>query len=143
MDKNAITLGLQIGRILAGQRRRKPVAYLYNGKRMPKLPDDLVSKYKCVLYDANYNWFLFLQRESHLDTQYDDGAFYLGPAPGEEYAMMLYHSDSEKLGDPVEKVNTANSTLLMTSAPFWSNYDIKNADGSLYLEASDPVPVYE
>lgn len=27
--------------------------------------------------------------------------------------------------------------------PVWSNYDILNADGSVYLAASEPVPVYE
>lgn len=27
--------------------------------------------------------------------------------------------------------------------PMWANYDVLNADGSVYLAASDPIPVYE
>ena len=34
-------------------------------------------------------------------------------------------------------------TKYAVSGSSWANYDILNEDGSIYLSASDPIPIYE
>ena len=43
---------------------------------------------------------------------------------------------------PTPTLKTATETTRFTSTPDWANYDILNNDGSAYLFASEPIPIY-
>lgn len=51
-----------------------------------------------------------------------------------------YNVSGDAWGEPSESSNSSNCGI---SAVKWANFDVLNADGSVYLAASEPVPVYE
>ena len=154
MDKNAISLGLRIGRILAGQRKaRVPVAYLYNGVRSPKLPEWNREKYPNALLVhsnvpifGNQAWLYLFKSEKQKDYLVN-GKYKFAFEAGEEYLQSYIRTSQD--GDLSQKVfpapqeYTANATGAFADTALWSNYTVKNWDGSVYLAASEPVPVYE
>ena len=122
----------------------EPVAYLYNDVRLPKLPELTVeqkAKYRyIILGDGKY--VLYTQSKNHLKIVDDSGKYFVGVEPGESFLIAVYSVlGSGEFTDPMER--TFDSYFTFTRNVTWSNYDILNADGSLYLAASEPVPVYE
>ena len=146
MDKSSLTLGWLVGRQIAGQRRtqeKQPIAYLYNGVQLPPLPE-----WDKVKYPYAFIWeFVGIYKLSVFDTPLRYGivngehCIYL--SAGAE--GLLYNSkltDGEyKSWEYVKEEIIAESVEL---TPFWANHNvISDSDGSAYLEASDPIPVYE
>ena len=154
MDKRSFLKGLALG--LAGKPLefapgKEPVAYLYNGVRLPKLPEWDKSKYpyafiRNVPSGTDYNELYVFKTEpawfkpSIIVSAYgvEDGNTHLEAVdyPYGAEADWGYVTLSEK---------TSNGYLASGNFEgiFWANYDILNEDGTIYLAASDPVPVYE
>lgn len=168
MDKSSMTLGLLIGRQIAGQRakKREPIAYLYNGVQLPPLPEwdretypYAVMRTSLLLYA--YTVYLYVSTVP-IDVKVFDlsevtgGLIQYSYYPRGDGSVMTF-SCSEDTGDgskdtefhfKEETVVEGNKVFVQNTLdigePLWSNYDVLNyKDGTILLEASEPVPVYE
>lgn len=138
-DPMSLTMGWIVGRRIAGQRGKKkePVAYLYNGVRLPKLPEwdrDMypwaVIQYVTITTPA-YR-LLVSQSPTVLNASLTGGST---PAPG------LIWTAGDTWGEPIS--NDSGQTWVNCDL-IWANYDVYYSGGeTLALAASDPVPVYE
>ena len=132
--EDAFTKGYHVGAALR-RKRRLPVAYLYNGVRLPKLPQwDRVA---LIRYDyVNYHLYI----GSHYVYRIDDGSYEYGvPAGSMKYRLVN--------GEWVEhETFTADCWIGDVGSNFynkWTNTDVLYDDGTVGFAASDPVPVYE
>lgn len=136
---------------------KEPVAYLYNGVRLPKLPE----------WDKEAYPYAVLKRYIYTDgtevkvdkttlccssapftyeAQYDSDVVASRPTAGYLDCVI-----DNLLGETEWGEMTAYSLSYMENpyisinpVPFWTNYDIERNDGSgVWLAASDPVPVYK
>lgn len=127
---------------------REPVAYLYNGVRLPKLPEWDKTVYPYVYIDCNTGgdgryraWFLSEKMHS--------GAFGIKTYPEGTICMFF------RLVDGVWEFEETDSeggwpSIDVPLDPIWTNYDYLDynpysdePDGTVLLAASTPVPVYE
>lgn len=107
----------------------EPVAYLYNGVRLPKLPEwDKTAYPYAVLYETDTSYYLYCFAEAKQATL-------TGGVSCWGYGCAF------GLSDGVWNPRTALLTGSYTT--FWANYDVYDSDGTLYMSASEPVPVYE
>lgn len=118
----------------------EPVAYLYNGVRLPKLPE----------WDRNtYPYAVFLVGNI-------SGTVSLYILSAVEYAVNSrgVWSVTIPIGTPIATVAEGAtrwsdfSELTYATEPYvgnidWANFDVLNEDGTVFLAASDPIPVYE
>ena len=126
--------------------------YLYNGEQFQDInsvyTDDLKKVYPFALIKTG----MFSTAERHLylfreDAYYfDNGTRYFGsnednpiPSCTSKYDAnsgtwneLLYHDNGN--------VNVGGNTATFGDI-LWSNFDVLNEDGSVYLAASDPIPV--
>ena len=115
------------------------VAYLYNGVRLPKLPE----------WDREAYPYAFLcQHELDKET----GNVVLFVLPNIEF-LSIYgwavstennlSSVSQNGGEwsALKPFEDAVSRLVVQI--LWANFDVLNEDGTVYLSASEPVAVYE
>ena len=159
LDPLSLFLGWKAGNWVARQRGKKktPVAYLYNGVRLPKLPE----------WDKVNNPCAAIMR-----IEVDGTAHALLAVA--QYADSRFAIRNNKNGDPVvmakvsgyyvginsfnciamfyaplsggEWVATTESFSCNAEDLIWSNFDVADArtdDGTVFLAASDPIPVYE
>lgn len=162
-------IGLVIELAIASLPVRKnkvPIAYSYNGVILPKLPewDRSVYPYYIVLpsisgstFDPQTKTFLYLStskfsrkvfvRESSFFGEYNDYWFYAetdGDAVYYTYQPSIEtgwtrneYRDTEFLAGETA-FNYSNADVCL------ANFDVKNYDdGTVYLPAAEPVPVYE
>lgn len=133
-----------LGRRISGQRRkpeRVPVAYLYNGVRLPPAPshDSAVLPYMMLAKDNYFgggegNYYLWLSSAPWVKGIL--GCTIEKPSSGFSYAKSTDSwEQAEKWVD--------GSPFFAPSNPIWANYDVLNSDGTLYLAASEAVPIYE
>jgi hypothetical protein len=133
--KNFFALGLCVN----GVARRKPVAYLYNGVRLPKLPD-VPSDVGAGSWDSA--------------VIFKDGEVYnlwFGNAPFELYQGgvatttqgRLWWKYSAETNEWVWVNGVSTGSNYKNAPPVWCNQDLLGYDGSVYLAASEPIPVYE
>ena len=120
-----------LGRRIAGQRQRKPTAYLYNGVNLPPLPAMKEAFYFIGLRAGVYHVYSY----SSIKTVRSDGTM-----------AVLAYTDSYTLnGDKWEE----NRTGALNFTPIWANHNILYSDsaegvgGTVFLSASEPVPIYE
>lgn len=132
-----------------------PVAYLYNGVRLPDISKVLSDKnsYACIVYDpSNGRYHLYFGEVMGVRyPEYDAPGtaiwdyIIFGDFAGDAYATQyrLFPGASEW----TLFTETASGIILSDSTSdrnmVWANYDILNEDGSVYMAASDPIPVYE
>lgn len=120
---------------------REPVAWLYNGVRLPGLPvwDRVKYPYAFIGYDLLMGYMLYILPVPLI--AYLSGNVEAVGKPGSfiEYKGAEYYENA--WGELVTFYMQSDAGI--TPKPIWSNYDILNEDGTLYLAASDPVPVYE
>lgn len=130
----------------------QPIAYSYNGVRLPKLPewDKTVYPYATIGYDSSNSTILELHTsllyfsETYSGIGYGSG----GVSPYENCVNRWYLPSADgtewvQEGDYDIDV-TDQSTDRMFKSAIWSNADIANRDdNSVYLSASDPIPIYE
>lgn len=128
-----MTLGWLVGKQIAGQRKaveKQPIAYLYGEDmvRLPALPEPQ-GQY-AVIYTFRNNgmyYLVFSDTPESVGTDGTCGVFY------------DYVSAYQAVNGIWETVSLGNTGF----RPIWANYDVLYADGSVYLSASDPIPVYE
>lgn len=134
--KRYLALGLCATGVWGGQ--KEATMYSYNWVVLPKLPewDKAKYPYASIHLDGStgYYWLWLstepLSRGTLGFIQFPDGATGIGSVyyPNEHTSWPEFTMDE---GD------------IFTTSALWANYNILNANGTVYLEASDPVPVYE
>lgn len=134
--------------------KKEPVAYLYNGVRLPKLPEWDREKYPyavIVLTDSiavgdsvvdGIRYWLYFTAEPCVHS--------LGnniPVGSMRYVLYADENTADICGSSVwgewleAEMNTAMSTFLAEYV--WANADVMTANGEVKLSASEPIPVYE
>lgn len=127
-----ILLGM-VGKPLPISQGKEPIAYLYNGVRLPKLPEwdrgvypyaviDVVNSTTCLnlyalLPTVNGNQYVFADK-----------------------CAVIYYTLK---GDTWEYFDSLTISQASFDDMIWASHDIINADGTTYLAASEPTPVYE
>lgn len=147
--KQAFSLGLIApGKLFA---KGEPVAYLYNGMRLPVLPEWDKSKYPYAVIENfdTFNYaYLYISEKPAIKADNLTAAWW--GADGDSGGGIVGTFDKKGYAEgtadfvwvmrkPVE--NVADSVGFGLS-PRWSNYDILG-DDMVYFAATDPIPVYE
>lgn len=146
MSKASFMLGFIAGvTSVGGVAQKEPVAYLYNGVRLPKLPEWDREKYP-------YAWILSISPNDYalrvasepVTYKYDNflakDYVYVSNGTGNTYDLkengwVIFHQDTLFGG------NYFSVSKLLFS---WVNHDVINtADSTVHQSASDPIPVYE
>ena len=116
----------------------KSVKYLYNGVELPALPDFDIRVYPHVYIceygitdSIKYSWYAC--RNPMRDTGFD--------SYGSQVEMDIPFIWSDETD--WEIADNGNSVFDHSNYPIWANCDFLKKDGTLYLAASDPIPVYE
>lgn len=126
---------------------RKPTAYLYNGIRLPALPEwDRGAYPYAYIWQSASDQTCYLSCSSVPLVVYGADEYYLPSADGEP--MEAYRIVDGSWGFWYETTTSTSATNqianALTKRPLvWANYDISREDDTVYLAASDPVPVYE
>lgn len=119
----------------------EPVAYSYNGVRLPKLPGSgWQYAYMCRDLDSGVDglYEVILSRQPLIHDV-------LGVLTGElgtyrNFVIQPPYSNWEELSrDGAIRIYIFDKS----HENVWCNVDILNEDGTIYLEASEPIPVYE
>jgi hypothetical protein len=130
-----------------GQAQTPIVANSYNGYVFPIAPAEFKAyPYMRLSYNSTYGYY-YLDGLATVPTTFTvTPAMFGSPyvANGFETAVdfvngriLLYESDEW------EDVSTKNGQgLRRLDSIIWANYDVLNEDGSVYLAASEPIPVY-
>jgi hypothetical protein len=119
----------------------EPVAYLYNGVRLPDINTVWTDKEKypyAVIYRDNYGDHLVLA--GSCSAWGSNGFRFFPPKGGQNADGPVYEYNVNVQGDAWELFSTF---YWITFYPVWTGTDIFNEDGSVYLSASEPIPVYE
>lgn len=116
--------------------------YLYNGVELPALPEwDKETHPYAVIRVATFALFtkalLYIMQDFHL---YDADSFQ--STTGDMVCSITWTTANGMDTDAEwsEFGETGTSTFGLAET-IWSNFDIYNEDGTLYLAASEPVPV--
>lgn len=135
--------------------KREPVAYLYNGVRLPKLPESelpyaVVEEWEST-FDGYTGKVFFLSFYSEKIEWKQEGEQWFMPGKVLTYST----TDSAKIAEYYDRISGPGAVGLnvwgtcteedgiAADNPIWTNTDFINADGSVYLAASEPIPVYE
>lgn len=146
--KQAFALGLIAPGVWGGN--AEPVAYLYNGVRLPPIPAEIAKYPYIVMYQeestgsfANYCWLVGMSVAP--SSWENDMTFYTEEVHGMSESGELRRagaypdSDAWTVMNDIETARYSNNL----SKVKWASYDVLAIDGSLYLAKSEPVPVYE
>lgn len=136
----AFLLGQQLRRNLAAV--REPVAYLYNGVRLPKLPEWDKSKYpyafiRYTLGESIAQYGLYVCSHSQIWESPDC----VRTTVGTQMRACTVWAGNDAWGAFGDEYTREADTVL--TDVIWANWNILDADGNEGLSASDPVPVYE
>lgn len=96
-------------------------SYLYNGIELPALPE--TDKPYVVIFRGVTGAYYLKLSDTAITTDSD------GNAVNPQYIANGTESWSE------------NTVITVTGEVIWTNYDVYTTDGTLYLSASDPIPV--
>ena len=157
LDPISMTMGWLVGRRIAGQRGKKqkePIAYLYNGVRLPKLPewDKETYPYAVIGYMVNLKVaYLFcgeVEFKISVGTLGSPDTVFLHPTATTTILIYSYeHGQSGWTEIPPLKSEYAEYEVVWSATPnnyfAWANHDVLNEDNTVYLIASEPIPVYE
>ena len=112
--------------------QKEPVAYLYNGVRLPKLPEwDKETYPYAYILDAESVYYLSL-RDSQKTVITGGNVVDYSDKHQAVNGEWVLSDESQNVGKVI-----------------WANYDVYYSDsaeevgGTLYLAASDPIPAYE
>ena len=136
-DPTSWRVGFELG--LAGfsfpySKPRKPTAYLYNGVRLPALPewDREMYPYLLMVHYFSTEFLYALQdipvflSETSVKTQITGPTIHVATLVDSAWKTFQKEQSNSLLGTPT-----------------WANFDLPKEDGTVYLAASEPVPVYE
>lgn len=156
IDPLSMWLGWKAGNWVVRQRgkKREPVAYLYNGVRLPVLPewDKTVYPYAHIEYILSTDSYVFIFSSTPSTYEYGysmsygfkriivtDATLYRMYNGGKEWEFLSEHNSNMR--------NLTTSSIQgaeETARVIWCSEDIQNTtDSKIYLVASEPVPVYE
>lgn len=159
--EDAFSKGYHVGAALR-RKRVLPVAYLYNGVRLPKLPewDKVAHPYALIRTQWNnddgsfrlayFNTFASNARYNPSDSGgcifggRDGGESVAGQAcsitsPDGSWGSLTTYDDGSVVIPPPEGSDFRG---IYTEYLTWANFKVKY-DGVVYMEASEPIPVYE
>ena len=127
--------------------QKEPVAYLYNGVRLPKLPerDEKAFPYALITYNSSAGGFYSLYCFSVEPAVASEGNFTLVPYDannnGQYINTVFGEGKANSFKDPLDFVTLMGS---VTEGTTWTNFDLRyKGTDKVYSAASDPVPVYE
>lgn len=124
--------------------QKEPVAYLYNGVRLPKLPewDREKHPFAYVTFSKTLEDLGFDAYHLHVSDTIEYGVNESGNRgiKGWSIASVNRHTDTNW---NVMDISDASPSYPYYQNSMWANFDVLNEDGSLYLAASEPIPVYE
>ena len=109
--------------------------YLYNGVELPALPewDKEIYPY-ALIFKATFDaYILFL---TDVKGTYANAVVYYD---GNRTDCSCAQGDAD--WSEFSEVLSFVRYIASSTRYIWSNYDILNSDGSIYLAASDPIPV--
>lgn len=152
MDNKSKALGYLVGKQIAGMRRvtKEPVAWLYNGVRLPPLPECYGYGYAIVRHlnpsdDADgYRAFAYLSK-----TPFVWSLGKIKPPEGSLNYLWYDQKAADYWGKDVHSEWVYDSTSdgisgFSSDSVTWTSHDILNSSGSItYVYGSEPVPVYE
>ena len=157
-DSRSFWIGVALG--LCGKPlhfvQREPVAYLYNGVRLPKLPewDKMAYPYAFIReHESNIMGSHFrdatlyvLPKVEYLEA--DNGNWCVSLKNGYRASYILVSLTGEATeydydGKEWSVFEDGTGFGAVITDFDWANFDVLNEDGSTYLATSDPVPVYE
>lgn len=130
LNRTSYLLGRLFGRRIKAQRKpMKPIAYLYNGVRLPKLPewDREIYPYAAIAVKSNGD-YLFFYKDTAITVDANGAPSITSTA--RSYATRTQWTDFVKDYSSAVRI-------------VWANSDIYTTDGTLFLASSDPVPTYE
>lgn len=121
---------------------RTPVAYLYNGVRLPALPEwDREAYSFAVIFQSGSTTRLCVGKSLDYQTT-TSGAYQFG-LTGCKICVLEKSDAGEAWGEFWDYNMATLWNNIDRSYAVWTNADILNADGSVAIAASVPVPVYE
>lgn len=115
-------------------RKKLPIAYSYNGVILPALPEWDREMYPYAFIGHNFIMTPILYVASEITHGYDDYDYWV--AYGVRIATYDGTANAWTESDGAESYQNV-------SRIDWANFDVLNEDGSVYLSASEPIPVYE
>lgn len=118
---------------------REPVAYLYNGVRLPGLPEEWnpVTHPFAFMYRSVNGYRVIFSENPFYETA-DDGTWLICVTVGEP-ALQANFAGTEWKDWETVRISRICSAAVVT----WANFDVVDSEGNTILAASDPVPVYE
>jgi hypothetical protein len=137
--KQALALGL----CSVGEVKKEPVAYLYNGVRLPKIPEVEGYKYAFLRVDQ-YGHAHVLHTYVPMTT--DETGKYLGDYhPGVGNNRVYYRESTCYAGSDSWFTTAETSFVSKSLEPTWLSYDIVNpfTGEVVFAKSPDPIPVYE
>lgn len=130
-------VGFATGCRIAGQRSKQKTitGYSYNGVVLPTLPE-----WDKETYPYAYIWQTSSGKYSAVFVSaplyYNSGMYSDGVV-----SYLAYEGITAE-GEWGERVVSGNYSVGVAVTLVWCNQDTMNEDGTLYLAASDPIPVY-
>lgn len=120
---------------------RVPVAYLYNGVRLPGLPKEWnpeTHPFACLFTTGGNVYTLRMMPSDSYYTTYFNKRVFMSDNGCLEATNVTGDTDRFTLTE-----RTGGVYISLTDKTIWVNFDLVNEDGSIFLAASDPIPVYE
>ena len=142
--KRSFWQGFVSALIVAAVETVDAVAYLYNGVKLPALPERDTDEYPYV-YIAHrkfttYELYIAYATKEKLSAT-SRGTFDTDEVTNNSFECIVCNT-SGSVGDNYEW-GAWSDFVGGAYPPIWSNYDVLSlVDGSVYLAASEPVPVY-
>jgi hypothetical protein len=134
----------------------EPVAYLYNGVRLPKLPEWDKEAYPYAYIDFHSIYMEDLNEYPAFQAPYVNCCYIFSEKP------YVYYDPNHVSGHPIYHIQNKLPYLVTATDPItgewreivsatenpnrsadWANYDVTADDGTIIQAASEPVPVYE
>lgn len=156
-DPTSWRTGFELG--LAGfsfpySKPRNPTAYLYNGVRLPALPEWDREEYPYAVITrtglvGNYYYALKLFASPYKTTGNNalTSAFNMSPDVGAKHLSCSCPytdaGDGTFVWSEVSENEITEETHVLVGKPIWGNYDLETNGGTLWLATSEPIPIYE
>ena len=123
---------------------REPIAYSYNGVILPKLPewDREMYPYMCMTTNSS-NSVVNLHMSSE-PVVYDGklNVTMIRTAYVPKPRLFVSWTENNNAWGEIAEGNT-DYNIYYSNPLIWTNTDIIKSNGSVYLAASEPIPVYE
>ena len=163
IDPNSLLQGYLVGcRLRAMRSKKEPVAYLYNGVRLPKLPEwDTEGYPNAVIFEHGLNSDIYVpgfgawvsEKEIFVRCRTSSAGDAIVEIRTQPPLMHMDYGHGEEVWDGGSKEWTQTSYVVgqtlynndvQKSRIVWANHDIFEEDGTLYFaKCADPIPVYE